>query len=176
LFNAGHGSESLLVSLTELKSALAYGVVVVETAMTDLMLVRGLVPSGLGEVRGSDTDEFDREGFGSGSGTVASQFSHVSRDVVEARFALVGGCADFFDDLRRTGGLAGLGSSRPCSFQNELPISRYAISSAAEGTGDRDVVLLLPVVALLFSGCGFGEGLRLFLPEPGMGDLERFGD
>ena len=123
LFNAGHGSESRLGSLTELSQGSACDVVT-GTGTTDLMLVLGLVPSGLGEVRGSDTDEFDREGFGSGSGIVASQFSQVSRDVVEARFALAGGCAPFFEDLRTIGGLAGLGSSNPCSFQKELPISR----------------------------------------------------
>jgi hypothetical protein len=70
---------------------------------------------------GSEVDELEREGLGSEAGTVVSQFSHVSRELVEARLALTeGGFMDFLEGLRcRT--VAGLDS---CSFQNELPISR----------------------------------------------------
>lgn len=68
---------------------------------------------------------------------------------------------------------AGVGS---CSFQNELPISRYAISSAADGAGERELVRRLPVVALLFNGCVLGDGLRLGLLGWGPGDLDGFGE
>ena len=114
--------------------------------------------------------EFDREGL-LGSvvvGTVVSQFSHVSRELVEVRLFLTeGDFVDFFEALRRIG--AGLDS---CSFQKEFPISRYAISSAVEGAGERESVRRLPVVALLFKGCVLGDGLRLFLLGCGTGVLE----
>jgi hypothetical protein len=106
--------------------------------------------SGLDEVGCSETEELDREGLLGSEvfGTVVSQFSHVSRELVEVRLVLTdGGLADFFEGLRKTG--AGFDS---CSFQKELPMSRYAISSAVEGTGERESVRRLPVVALLFKG------------------------
>lgn len=49
LFSAGHGNESLFVSLDELYKVLAYGLRQ-RISMTDLMLVLGLVPSGLEDV------------------------------------------------------------------------------------------------------------------------------
>jgi hypothetical protein len=135
-----------------------------------LRLVLGLSVPSSGLECGSETEEFEREGFGSEVvGTVVSQFSHVSRELEEARLALTeGGFMDFLEGLRcRT--VAGLDS---CSLQNELPISRYAISSAVEGAGERESVRRLPVVALLFKGCVLGEGFRLLGLGCGTGVLE----
>jgi hypothetical protein len=137
-------------------------------AEANLRLVLGLsVPSGLEKVWISDVEEFDLEGLGSELGAVVSQFSHASREAAEVRLALgAGGCTDFFEGLRMM--VAGFDS---CSFQKEFPMSRYAISSAVDGAGERESVRRLPVVALLFKGWVFGEGLRL--PLLGCGPGER---
>lgn len=70
---------------------------------------------------GSEVEELEREGLGSETGTVVSQFSQVSRELVEARLALTeGGFIDFLEGLRCRI-VAGLDS---CSLQKELPMSR----------------------------------------------------